>query len=433
MFDLRPLRSAGFRHLAAAYWVNEFGTWVGEIALTIVVYDRTHSPLGSAALFTALRSVPAVLAPLLTTRIETMRVRSVLATLYLLEASLYAGIAVITRHFSLPAVLTLAGIDASLAVTAKALTRSATADSLLRTGLLREGNGILNLGYMAATAVAPVMGGALVAWRGAESALLVDVATFVVTAIIILTASGLHIESDQIAGWAGRTRNGFDVLRTHHAVRRLMVAAALIMMLSGIPIPIEVVFVKQTLHMGDSGYGLLLGSWGLGTVVGATAYIAMRDARLIVVIGSGTLLTALGYGGLAASPTLAIAFAASAVGGLGNGAAWIAAVTSLQERIPLATQSAIMSVLETVAQIMPAIGFIAGGALTALTSPRVAYAVSAVGVGLVLAVLALRPIDRVRLSVVTISERPSSTDGLAAGAQETETPERTPPLQALTN
>ena len=67
------------------------------------------------------------------------------------------------------------------------------------------------------------------------------------------------------------------------------------------------------------------------------------------------------------------------LGGLGNGAGWIAAVTAVQERIPLTTQSAVMSVLKGLNQVMPAIGFAVGGAITAATSPRDAYAVAAIG------------------------------------------------------
>src|ERR1700684_3256584 len=108
MFDLRPLRSAAFRHLAGAYWVNEFGTWIGEIALTLLVYDRTHSPLVTAGLFLTLRFLPALVAPFLTTRLEALTPRVVLSTLYVGEAVLFAAIAVISRHFSLPAILVLA-------------------------------------------------------------------------------------------------------------------------------------------------------------------------------------------------------------------------------------------------------------------------------------------------------------------------------------
>lgn len=429
--DLRPLQSAGFRHLAAAYWINEFGTWIGEIALTILVYNHTHSPIGTAALFVGMRSVPALAAPALTTRIEVMRVRPTLTTLYVLEALLYAGIAFITHHFSLAAVLVLAGLDGCLAIVAKALTRSATVTNLARMGLLREGNAILNLGVMAATACSPLIAGALVAWRGAELALLVDTGTFVVTAMIIATTRGLRIETDQLAGWRGRLRNGVDVLRTRPTVRRLMTVIALVFLLCAIPAPIDVVFVKHTLHGDDRGYGLLLASWGLGMVIGAAAFAAFSDVRLSKMIVLGTVLIAVGYGGTAASPTLLAACLASALGGIGNGAAWVAAVTAVQQRIPLHTQSAVNSVLETLNQIMPAIGFVTGGALAVAMSARFAYATAGIGVAFVAVLLALRPIDHVILRRVGATPEPA--DPTPSAAQEPSSPDRTHPMLSSTS
>ena len=36
-----PLRLAGFRNLAAAYTINQFGDWIGDVALAILIFDRT--------------------------------------------------------------------------------------------------------------------------------------------------------------------------------------------------------------------------------------------------------------------------------------------------------------------------------------------------------------------------------------------------------
>jgi MFS family permease len=400
VLNVRPLRSSTFRHLAVGYWINQFGNWIGEIALAILVFDRTHNPLATATLFLTLRFVPALLAPLLTIRVEVMPPRVVLPCLYALEAALFAGMAILARHFSLPAILGVSALDGMLAITATALTRSISANWLLKQGLLREGNAILNLGWIAGSATGPAIAGVAVAWKGASTALMLDGATFLATAVIIATASGLRIESDHEAGFSGRLRAGREVLRDYSAVRRLLVAVALVMLIASIPAPIEVVFAKQTLHAGDRGYGFLLGAWGVGMVAGGTAFAAFARMRLIRVLGVGTSLAVLAYAGLALSPTLDVACAFSALGGAGNGAAWIAVVTAVQERIPVSTLSAVMSVLETINQLMPAIGFIAGGAITAATSPRDAYAASAAGVALVVVFVALRPIDRAQLSPV---------------------------------
>jgi hypothetical protein len=400
MPNTRPLHSRSFRHLAATYWVNEFGNWVGEIALTILVYSRTGSALGTAALFLAMRFAPAVLAPLLTTRIETVTPRVALAGLYALEAAFFAGLVVVTHHFSLGMILVLVGLDGTLAITAKALTRSVVASELVKSGLLREGNAILNLGAMISTAGAPIVAALVVTWRGAGAALELDAITFLVSAVTIATATGLRLESDHEGGFRGRLKAGASVLRTHTAVRRLLIGIAFAMGLCSVPVPIDVVFAKHTLHAGNSGYGFMLASWGVAMIAGGAAFARANETRLTTMLGVSTLLIAAGYVGIAVSPTLAWACAFSAVGGAGNGAAWIAAVTAVQERIPLTRQAAVMSVLEAINWLMPAVGFVIGGAVTVLYSPRVAYLVAGGGVVLVLIAFALRPIDGVRFAPV---------------------------------
>lgn len=428
MLDVRPLRSAGFRHLAAAYWVNEFGNWIGEIALTILVYDRTHSALGTAALFLALRFAPALIAPLLTARVEATKARVALPVLYALEAALFTLMAILATRFALPQMLFLAIADGALAISAKALTRSATARELMKLGLLRQGNGILNLGAMISTACSPMIAGGLVAWKGSSSALFVDAATFLAAALVTATARGIEVPGDISTGFRVRLRSGLIVVRRRTAVRRLMVAIAFVMLLSALPLPIEVVFAKRSLHVGDLGYGLMLASWGVGMVIGAAAFTLANHVRLTRVLLVGTLLNAVGYGGLAVSPSLAVACVASVLGGMGNGSAWIGAVTAIQERITLNSQGSVMTLLEGLNQVLPALGFVIGGALTAATSPRLAYAVAGLGVTAVILVASRFPFDHVEL------DRPGSsspnvppTDQQDSGASP-----RSPSLPTLT-
>jgi hypothetical protein len=420
MPDVRPLRSQSFRHLAVAYWVNEFGNWVGEIALAIVVYDRTKSALGTATLFLAMRFAPALLAPLLAMRIETLRPRIALTVLYTLEALFFTGLVAVTHHFMFGLILLLVGFDGTLAITAKALTRSVVASELVNLDLLREGNGILNLGAMISTAGAPILASAVVTWKGAGTALAIDAATFLVAAVVIATAPGLRVESDREGGFRGRLNAGMAVLRSHRSVRRLMLGIAFVMMVCSAPVPIDVVFAKHTLHAGNSGYGLMLASWGVAMILGGVVFTRAKEMRLTTLIGSCILLIAAGYVGIAVSPTLAFACAFSAVGGAGNGAGWIAAVTAVQERIPLSTQAAVMSVLEAINWLMPAVGFAIGGAVTALYSPRVAYAVAAAGVIVVIVAFVLHPVDGVEFAPVADTPEPGKTRENELVTEETE-------------
>jgi MFS family permease len=54
-------------------------------------------------------------------------------------------------------------------------------------------------------------------------------------------------------------------------------------------------------------------------------------------------------------------------------------MTLVQEATPLDLQARVVSLLESIGAAMPGVGFLLGGALTALFSPRTAYAVAGLG------------------------------------------------------
>ncbi len=68
-------------------------------------------------------------------------------------------------------------------------------------------------------------------------------------------------------------------------------------------IPIEVVYAKETLGTSDSGYGLLLTSWGVGMLAGSVIFAAARRMSLRYLLFLSTLAVGVGYLGLAAAPT----------------------------------------------------------------------------------------------------------------------------------
>ena len=65
-----PLKRPHFRRLAVTYAVNELGDWMGIVALSVLVFDRTGSAMATAALFLGTRFLPALLAPILVARVE---------------------------------------------------------------------------------------------------------------------------------------------------------------------------------------------------------------------------------------------------------------------------------------------------------------------------------------------------------------------------
>lgn len=88
---------------------------------------------------------------------------------------------------------------------------------------------------------------------------------------------------------------------------------------------------------------------------------------------------AAGYLGTAAAPTLAVACAASVIGGVGNGTQWASVETAVHELVEDRFRARVAAVLEALAAIAPGVGIALGGALTASLSPRLAYLVAGLG------------------------------------------------------
>lgn len=385
---LRPLRIPAFPRLAAANLVNELGNWLGEIALAVLVFDQTGSPMATAALFVGVHFVPALATPPLVARIEHLPARVSLSLLYALEAVVFAALALLAGDFVLGAVLALAVIDGSLASAARALTRAAAAAALKPAGLLREGNAILNMGFTAGAAAGPAIGGAVVAGAGVQAGLFADAVSFLAVAALLASARALPSAQPEPAGMLERLRNGFRYVRSSPLLRRLMGAQAVAFVFFAVVIPIEVVFAKETLGAGDAGYGALLASWGVGMVLGSVAFAVLGRASLPALLALSTLAIGGAYLATAVAPTLAVACAASVVGGLGNGIQWVTLVTAVQALTAAAYQSRVVAMLEALASAMPGVGFLVGGAVTALLDPRASYAVAGAGVVIVLAIAA---------------------------------------------
>jgi MFS family permease len=388
---LRPLRIPGFPNLALAYFVNEFGNWLGEIALAVLVYDATGSPMATAALFCSMHFAPAFISPALVARLDRHQTRRVLPALYATEAVVFALLAFMADDFTLLPVLVLALFDGALAAASRALTRASATAALAPAGALREGNAILNFGFTAGSAGGPAIGGLVVAGAGPATALAADAVSFLCVALLLLAARRLPTpETDAEVAWRSRLSQGLAYVRERPALRRLLGAQGLAFVFFSLVIPIEVVFAKETLDAGDAGYGALLASWGVGMVLGSVLFASVRAVALTRLLFVSTLAIGAAYLATAAAPTLAVACAASVFGGIGNGVQWIALITAVQELTRSAYQARVLSFLEALASAMPGIGFLLGGAIAAIFEPRASYAVAGAGVVLVLLAAATR-------------------------------------------
>jgi MFS family permease len=375
-----PLRKPQFRRLAASYAVNEMGDWMGIVALSVLVFELTNSPLATAGLFLGTRFLPAFLGPLLVTRVERIRPRVVLPVIYVVEVAAFGVLAVLAKNFSLPLVIAVATIDGTMALVGRSLTRAVVVALLEPTGELRQGNGLLNIAFTTGAAVGPALAGLVVAGIGVQAALYLNAASFYVVALVIVTAGLLpQVEPEEGGTW-DRVKAGVRYVREQARLRRVLVAQGLAFIFFSAVAPLEVVYAKETLGASDTGYGILLTTWGVGMVGGSLIFARVKKTPLIVLLLLSTVTVGISYLGMGIAPTLAVACAFSVLGGVGNGVEWVSAISAVQELTESGMQARIMAVLESVAAAMPGVGFALGGVLATVASTRATFAVAGFGV-----------------------------------------------------
>jgi MFS family permease len=383
-----PLRRPLFRRLATSYAINELGDWMGIIALSVLVFDRTGSAMATTALFLGTRFLPALFAPILVTRAERPAPQFALPMIYCGEAAAFGTLALLAGDFSLAPVVAVAAVDGALALAGRALTRTVVATALEPTGELRAGNALLNVAFTGGAAVGPALAGLAVAGFGVQTALLLDAVSFYLIAWILFRAGAMPQVVPEEGRMRDRVRAGLAYIRDQAILRRLLFAQGAAFVFFAAVIPVEVIYVKQTLGSTDTGYGLMLASWGVGMVFGSLLFAAVRKASLAYLLLFSSLAVGASYLGLAAAPTLAAACAASVVGGTGNGVQWVSAISAVQELTAEAMQARVMSVLESIGAAMPGVGFVLGGAVASVASPRTTFLIAGLGVGATVIVVA---------------------------------------------
>jgi MFS family permease len=375
----RVLKLPAYRRLLAAYTLNELAWSIGSLALAVLVYNRTGSALAAAGYFLCAMFGPALISPAIVARVDQRSSRSVLVTLYGLEAALFAVLAWMAGRFSLAPVLALALADGVVAVTARALARTATVSVTSEAGLLREANAVTNASFSVSYMVGPALGGLAVAIGGTVTALLVTSGVFLLMGLTLATAVGLPGPARDQRSSSGRLRAALRYAREAPLVRALLSLQAASMLFLSIPIPVEVVLADHTLHGGAGGYGGLLSAWGAGAVIGSAIYARGRSLPAWSLIALGACCLGAGYVVMSVAPSLAAAIGGAAVAGIGNGTMFVASRTALQEAVEAGWMAMMMSLNESIIQGMPGAGILIGGALAATAGPRVALAVGGAG------------------------------------------------------
>jgi MFS family permease len=383
------------------------------VALTIDVWDRTHSGTWVSALlivdFLPSIAIGLLLGPVL----DRYSRRGLMIGSDVARAALFVGLVFAP---SVGWIVALAGLTGF----ATGFFRPAVyagLPNLVEERELGRANSLLQATENATWALGPLVSGALVAATSPDVAYWVNAATFVFSALLVARIAPQRLQAMQ-APSRGHWRDladGFALVRGSRPLLAVLIAWTIAMLGNGAVNVAEVVLAKDVFDAGDVGFGFLVGLAGVGMVLGATAAgPALERFALNVTYGTAFVLMGIGVTLTAISPTIWVAFACVVVYGFGNGCANVCNPLLVQLGAPDALRGRAFTVIMSVNYAVLGLAMAAAGPLVNALGARWVWGLGAISYAVALVpALVLAP-SRRDPALALVAETAEQETALAA-------------------
>ena len=331
-------RYPDFRKLFVAALVSFAGDWFLTVALLDQVLDLTGSATLVSLMIVA-QSLPIILTmPIAGHLVDTLNRRRLMILMNLGAM----GAALLPILATTPALLVFGYLGMVLISVCAGILQpaaSAAVPNLVEPEDLAKASVLFGTAWGSMLVIGAAIGGFVTATFGRNASFVIDSATFLLSAAILLAIhrplqeerEASHAKPGMIESFA----EVFHYARAHPRAAALVTAkggygfgAGVVAMLS--------VFGKEVFHAGANGIGLLFAGRGLGALVGPFIVRAMSrtaDAQYRTIPPSA-LVFGLGYAGLALSPNLTVGVAAVTIAHVGGGALWVTSTYGIQNEVP---------------------------------------------------------------------------------------------------
>jgi len=372
------LRNVRFLQLWVGQGISFVGDAVSMIALVVLVVQITGSASAVGGALVA-RLLPTLASPLAGVLADRLDRRIVLVASDLARAVLVLGM-VFTRDLI---VLYVLAFLMGLARTFFNPTIRASFPSVVGEGDLTRANALVSGTYSVSIMAGPALGGLLVASSGVNAAFVLDAVTYLVSAAFL---SRIPLPSPQRGdgeGFGRELRAGLGYLAGARVPMAIVVGTFLTILTINTTIPAEVFLAKETFKAGDAGYGLLVGFWGGGMVLGSALMAALGErVNLLPMYFLSIFVGALALAGIGLSPAFAFALGAIMAEGVATGIDNVASDTILQRRVPDALLGRVFAVRFLSYSAGEAFAYPVGGLIVDAIGPRNTYLVTGIATAL---------------------------------------------------
>lgn len=387
----RILRAnAPLRALFTSRIVSYAGDSLSMVALMLHVANTTGQGVAVAMLLLAGDFVPSLFSPIAGAISDRFDLKRVMISCEVVQGALVLLIALFLPP--LPLLLALVAARAIASHVFMPASRSAI-PAMVSDSQLETANSTIGLGTNCAEALGPLLAAAMLLFLSIRGVLLVDAASFLFSALVLLTVRSMPPAPDEDSDSASlltQAKVGLGYIARTPAIRIITLGFCAVVAFNGIDDVALVLLAKDTLHSGDSSVGLLLGAVGIGLLIGfgLLSRYATKSSMFVLLIGgflvssAGNLLTGLAW-------SVATAFAMQAVRGLGIAGMDVASSTMLQRMVPAGLLGRVFGNLYGLIGVAAALSYVGGGLLLDATDAPKTLIIAGTGGMTITALVAL--------------------------------------------
>lgn len=286
------------------------GQWIYLLAINLMILEMTGSPMAVAALYMIKPFAHIVVgfwAGSLIDRVSTKKLMIYLDSVRALFIVLIPFLDSIWVIYALVFFIQMAG-----AIFDPASFKYMTL--LLPEASRKRFNALLSFVHSGAFVLGPAFAGVLFIVGSLETALFVNVGTFIVSAALIcLLPNRIHTDTTKHKSFEWRDvqsdwRLVWEFSKAAFPFVLVYMVFQGVMLLTAALDSMEVAFSKEVLHLSNSAYGTLVSLAGIGFLVGAIATnIIVKSSSARLLMGIGTFLVAVGYVMYSLSTTFLVA------------------------------------------------------------------------------------------------------------------------------
>ncbi|NES12589.1 MULTISPECIES: MFS transporter [Micromonospora] len=365
---------------ARRYLTGQILSLVGDSAMWLAcgiwVKDLTGSD-GAAGLTFLFFTAPALLAPLAGLLADRLPRRRLLVAANLAGAAILLPLLAVRGPDQVSLIYAVMLLYGCLHLVIEPA-QSALLVTLLPADLLAGANALLRTVRESLRLLAPLAGAGLYALFGGAAVAVLDLATFVGAAALLLTLRGpdpTPERPERTAGvlrhWVGEVGAGFQHLAGQPLLRRVVLATTVLALVLGFAESTGYAVVDRGLHRPPEFLGVLQAAQGLGAVLGGLgSTAAVRRFGEVRVAATAFLAWAAGAA-LAATPLLGTVLAGRVTAGAGLTVMAIALLTLLQRRTPDRLQGRVYAGFEVTTSVPQTASIALGAYLIGVLDYRV--------------------------------------------------------------